>query len=281
LPELMEFEEASGGLAKSRERVIEWLVSHRRLADFNLGAEWLRATLATLNPFTTRSIASVLFARYAAGKGKPRWGDKTPRYRYFIPQLHRVFPDAKFIHVLRDGRDTALSAWRAPFGPKTWAAAVYDWRDSVRSAWNGQRCLPRESLLEVRYEDLLVNPAAVLTRVCSFLQEEYHPAMLQFSEVASKEVPAWEAGWHAKLQKPLDAGNTQKWKADLSPEQLVLFERVAGKELMAAGYVPASLPASPRTYAGYLLMRSSYLVKRPMVRLVLSLRSKGPLERVL
>ena len=279
LPELVEFEASSGGLARHRQRVIEWLIAHRRLADFNLGAEWVRETLSALDPFTTRSIASVLFAEYARREGKARWGDKTPRYRSFFPQLHGVFPEAKFIHVLRDGRDTALSAWRARFGPKTWAAAVYDWRDAVRDAWAGARALPRGSLLEIRYEDLLENPEGALRKVCGCLQEDYLPELLSFSGAAKRQVPEWEAAWHAKLQSPLDPGNAGKWRRELSPEQLLLFERVAGRERAAAGYPDANLPSSGGERARALWMQSAYLFKSPWVRLSAFLNQKGPLER--
>lgn len=278
LPELLEFEQSAGGLAGSRGAIIEWLVSHRRLADLKLGADWMRATLMTLEPFTTHSIASVVFAEYARREGKSRWGDKTPRYRSFMPQLRRLFPDARFIHLLRDGRDTALSAWRSRLGPKTWAAAVYDWRDSVRDAWKGQRSLPPEFVLEVRYEDLLQHPQDVLRNICAFLGEEYFPEMLSFSHAAPKQVPEWEAAWHAKLEEPLDPKNREKWKRELSPEQVLLFDWVAGKELVAAGYPRAKLPAGIRARYRAALMELEYLLRSPF-RLLLSLSKKGPLER--
>lgn len=279
LPELIEFEESSAGLAESREKIIDWLILHRRLADFKLDAEWMRATLGTLNPFTTRSIASALFSEYARREGKARWGDKTPRYRSFLPQLRCLFPEARFIHVLRDGRDTALSAWRAKFGPKTWAAAVYDWRDAIRDIRKGQRSIDRESFLEVRYEDLILNPQAVLTKICSFLREEYDPKMLRFSDTAQEVVPAWESAWHSKLQKPLDANNTGKWKTELSPEQLLLFEQVAGKELVAAGYAPSKLDPSLIAQAKCLGIQFGYLLKDFLHRLKMSLTPKGSLAR--
>ncbi len=281
LPGLLGWEESSGGLTRSREKVIEWLVAHQRLADFGLGAEWMRAVLAKLEPFTTRSITSTLFTEYARREGKPRWGDKTPRYRSFIPQLARLFPEAKFIHVLRDGRDTALSAWRAPFVPRTWSAAAYEWRNALRDARTGQRFLPSGDFLEIRYEGLILDPQAVLTEVCGFLREEYRPEMLRFSEIARKEVPAWEAAWHARLQKPLDPGNVGKWKTDLSPAQVLLFERVAGRELAAAGYARADLAAGPLAHARSLLMQGAYLLRSSAVRLSMFLDSKRRSERML
>lgn len=279
LAELLEFEEFAGGLAGNRDTVVNWLISHRRLADLKLGPDWMRSTLLALEPFTSRSIASALFSEYARREGKPRWGDKTPRYRSFIPQLHGLFPEAKFIHVMRDGRDTALSAWRAKFGPKTWAAAVFDWRDSVRDAWKGAEGLGQEAFLQVRYEDLLCDPESVLASICAFLGEEYHAEMLQFSEIARREVPPWEAAWHAKLEQPLDPENKEKWKTGLKPEQIVLFERVAGKELVAAGYPRANVPFGASVRAKAFWMQSGHVLKTPLVRLILSLRSKSPLDR--
>ncbi|HEV2488861.1 MAG TPA: sulfotransferase [Candidatus Acidoferrales bacterium] len=279
LPALLEFEDSSGQLAINRERVINWLISHQRLADFGLTTLWMRTTLSTLEPFTTSTIGYALFAEYARREGKARWGDKTPRYRSFIPQLSRLFPEAKFIHVLRDGRDTALSAWRAQFGPRTWPAAVHDWRVAIRDVRKGQRSISAESFLEVRYEDLIANPQAVLTQICNFLNEEYDPKMLHFSDAAEREVPAWESAWHSKLQKPLDANNTGKWKTELTPEQLLFFEQVAAKELAAAGYARAKLHPSLLVRAKCIGMQSGYLLKSPLIKLKHSLTPRGAFER--
>lgn len=280
LPELFEFENAAGGLVQSRTRIIEWIISHRRLADFKLDPEWMRTTLSTLEPFTTRNIACTLFAEYARREGKARWGDKTPRYRSFLPQLHSLFPEGKFIHVLRDGRDTALSAWRAKFGPKTWADAVYDWRKAIRDVRKGQRAIPPDSFFEVRYEDLILHAEPVLKRICTFLCEEYDPKMLRFSDTAQKEVPSWESSWHSKLQKPLDAGNAGKWKTALTPDQLLLFNRVAGSDLIASGYEPSLVHPSALVRAKCIGAQFGWWSRNSLLRFRLSGRSRRPFEKL-
>ena len=279
LPELIEFEESSArrGLAGSKAKVIEWLISHRRLADFNLGADWIRTSLDELEPFTTRAIAFTLFSEYARREGKPRWGDKTPRYRSFIPQLWKVFPEAKFIHVLRDGRDTALSAWRAQFGPKTWVSAVYGWRESIRDVQKGQRSIPGECFMEVRYEELVLSPQAVLVQVCSFLGEQFDAKMLRFTESARNEVPAWESAWHSKLQMPLDPANIGKWRTQLSSEQLLLFERMAGKELTAAGYASSNVRSNAVAKAKCVGTQLWFMAKNHIRGVKTRLSSKGKL----
>lgn len=278
LPELLEFEKSSGNLASQRSKVIDWLLSHRRLADFKLDPAWMRFALSSLEPFTTRQIACTLFGEYVRREGKVRWGDKTPRHRSFLPQLQTLFPEAKFIHVLRDGRDTALSAWRAKFGPKSWVDAVYDWRDAIRDVHKGQRAIPAESFLEVRYEDLILHPESILRKICSFLGEEYDPKMLHFSDAAQKEVPAWESSWHSKLQKPLDATNTGKWKTELSQDQLLLFNRVAGRELIAAGYELTIVNPSAGARAKCLGTQIAHFSRNSLFSLKLALTAKSPLD---
>ena len=236
IPDLYRFEQGSGGFDGRRAEVADLLVNHDRLVDFELGAEWIRSTVRTLHPLTTKTITGAIFDEYARRRGKVRWGDKTPRYRSFVPELRSLFPESRFIHLVRDGRDTALSAWKADFGPRTWVGATYLWRDSVRAAYHSGRTLPPEAFSEVRYEDLLSDPRATLERVCAFLGETFHDDMLRHSEIASTLVPSWEKSWHAKLERPINSDNSGKWRQELSDEQIALFERVAGAELEQFGY---------------------------------------------
>jgi Sulfotransferase family len=278
LPELLKFEQSSGQLADSREKVIAWLVAHRRLADFGLGADWIRAALAKLEPFTTRSIACTVFNEYARRQGKSRWGDKTPRYRAFVPELSALFPSAKFIHMIRDGRDTALSCLSTPFWPMSWTTACYLWRDSLREAWEGRRAVAPELYLEVRYEELLEDSATTLQRVLSFLGEEFDSRTLHFSEL-SNQVPVREKVWHAKLQGPLDRKNSGKWKTALSAEQIHLFQSIAGQEMVAAGYPLAEVTIGPSGHARVFVQKLGHEAMLPLRKARERLRqlSAGPL----
>ena len=95
-----------------------------------------------------------VYEAYARPRGKPIWGDKTPRYIEHLGLLRRLFPDARFIHVIRDGRNVALSYADVPFGPKSVAAAAELWSRRVSSGLSARKTIPKESYLEVRYEDL-------------------------------------------------------------------------------------------------------------------------------
>jgi LPS sulfotransferase NodH len=266
LVELIKAERQSGGLESVREQVIQWLIAHRRLADFGLEPGFIRGTLEALQPLTTRAIADALFGEYTRRQGKVRWGDKTPRYRAYMKELEALYPGARFIHLLRDGRDAALSLLRAGFGPQTWTQAAYAWRNSVRAAWRGREALSPQAYLEVRYEDLLRHPESVLRSICQFLGEEYLPDMLEFSRSAELQVPSWEERWHSKLKESLDRSNVGKWQRELTAEQLLLFQQVAGRELTAAGYPLAHLRAEAGMHLRNGLRRASFVTSKWMAR---------------
>lgn len=247
IPYLYQEEKRLGGLDRVRPQVVEWLIAHPRLSDFHLEPEFFRGIVGALEPFRTRAIVEAVFGEFARRHGKVRWGEKTPWYRAVVPELAELLPQSKFIHILRDGRDTALSARRSSFGPVTWAGAAYLWRDSVRDAWHGLTRIPKSRTFELRYEDLLLAPESTLHSVCDFLQEVYEPQMLDFSRQAGELVPAWESTWHAKLAGQLDPKNAGKWKKELTAGEILLFQRVASEELVRAGYELQPVSAGPAT----------------------------------
>ena len=260
IPDLYRFEQRFGGLERRRAEVAHLLANHDRLVDFGLGAEWISSLVWSLGPLTTKTVTEAIFEQYARLHGKARWGDKTPRYRSFVPELRSIFPESRFIHLVRDGRDTALSAWKADFGPRTWVGAAYLWRDSVRAAARSGRELPPGAFCEIRYEDLLADPRATLERVCAFLGETFHEDMLRHSEIAGALVPSWERSWHATLDRPIKSDNAGKWRQQLSARQIELFERVAGAELEQFGYPLARMKLGVTSRASIHGMRALHHV---------------------
>jgi hypothetical protein len=187
---------------------------------------------------TTGEAIAAVFEVYAEHEGKPRWGDKTPLYMQHLPLLERLFPDALWVHLVRDGRDAALSFLELPegFSGKTWAlprtAAQFAarWRTEILAAQRlGAHVGGR--YLELRYEDLVTEPERELRRVCEHASLSWEPAMLEHADVP--EVSSMPE--HRNIAQPPTPG-LRDWRSQMSREDALAFEEVAGDVLRGAGY---------------------------------------------
>jgi hypothetical protein len=187
---------------------------------------------------TTGEAISAVFEVYAEHEGKPRWGDKTPLYMQHLSTLERLFPDAVWVHLVRDGRDAALSFLSLPegFSGKTWAqprtAAQFAarWRTEILAARRlGSHVGGR--YLELRYEDLVTEPERELRRVCEHSSLSWEPGMLDHTGVSKvAEMPE-----HKNIALPPTAG-LRDWRSQMAAEDARAFEAVAGDVLRSGGY---------------------------------------------
>lgn len=177
-----------------------------------------------------------IFSAYARKSGKSLWGDKTPSYTGHLDVLNELFPRAKFVHLLRDGRDCALSLVRQPWGPQDLLTALQQWNEIVGWSRKMGRMLPPGRYLEVRFEDLTSDPEQVLRRITQFLGLEFEPAMLRREAQLDAKLPARSMAFHGNLRRPVDDRLALEWRGKLSPADQVLSLKIAGGLLMALGY---------------------------------------------
>ncbi len=235
----------------------------RRLARDVLGWRWIRRlpdppgledVLARVRQPDLCGVFGALLAAWTAGRGKPRWGEKSPNNLFYWDLIEAGFPTALVVHIVRDGRDVALSQIAAPFGPKTMALAAERWVrhiDLIRAI--GQRLGPAR-YAELRYEDLLAEPEATITRVLQLVGEPFDPAMLQFHKNAR---PVGTDPLNDRnILKPLQVRNSGKWASEIGPDQLAVFESIAGPTLDACGYARATaappIASADRAYRRYI-----------------------------
>ena len=208
----------------------------RTLYDWGIRPDDVRPRLR--EGMTTSEAIAAIFETYAERQGKPRWGDKTPLYMQQLPLLERLFPDAIWVHLVRDGRDAALSFLELPegFSGRTWArprtAAQFAarWRTEILAARQlGSHVGDR--YLELRYEDLVADPEGELRRICDHASLPWEREMLEYagtSEVA--EMPQ-----HRNLAQPPTPG-LRDWRSQMGREDALAFEGVAGDVLRSSGY---------------------------------------------
>lgn len=192
-------------------------------------------------------VVEALYMSYADINGKVRWGDKTPIYVRHIPLLAELFPSARFVHVIRDGHDVALSYLSVPWGPSTIWEVAQKWKRDVSAGRSAGDSLGPGRYLEIRYEDLIADPGAELERLCSFAALPFDERMLNYYNDAGSRLQVQPASteWHRSATKPPTAG-IRDWRSQMPPEQVEAFEALAGETLLELGY-EMQTPVATRT----------------------------------
>jgi hypothetical protein len=234
-------------------------------------------------PPTLGSAIGIVFRAYARRCDKPRWGDKRPGYYQYIPALLRMFPDAQIVHLIRDGRDCVASLLTMPWFKQDIYAAICSWNEAIDSGRRAARRLPADTYREVRYEDLVADPARQLAALCEFLGEDYDPAMTEPHKVAGSAIPERQrTAWHAETQRQVTKAPSGRWSQRLEPWQIALCEMAMGGRLRSLGY---ELSRAGRTPAGHQAryLRAAALhrgaaYKRRLRDRVQQLREPGPVE---
>jgi hypothetical protein len=195
-----------------------------------------------------------VFDHYGEYWHKPLVGDKTPDYVRNLPTLHSLWPQAKIVHLIRDGRDVCLSAinWKRKTDrlksqfttwekhPVTTAALWWDWH--VRKGLEDSRSLVPEHYFELRYESLIAQAEEECCRLCDFLGLPLEESMLKFHEGRIKSEPGLDA---KNAWMPITAG-LRDWRTQMTPEDIERFEAAAGDLLDELGYSRAvPKPAIP------------------------------------
>jgi hypothetical protein len=240
------------------------IVGHKRWGDFQLEPHDLRARLRQVDPLTAGDALRSFYMLYAEKHGKSRYGDKTPGYLREMPRIQRVLPEARFVHIIRDGRDVALSVLKMNWGPASVTEAAELWVERITKA---RTLAPKTNhYIEVKFEDVLANTEPTLRRVCEFIDLEFDPVMLDYHERAEERLqekardlprqnrPAQPAALrmqsHALAKEPPQAGRTGLWRTQMDPTDREDYERIAGPLLADFGYPVGDEAAAAAEAAG-------------------------------
>jgi Sulfotransferase family len=228
---------------------------HRKFENLNLPPSDVERAAAGSPAYA--AFVTALFDLYGEQAGKPLVGDKTPGYVRSIRVLHHLFPEARFVHLVRDGRDVCLSAlaWErkeAGFRRRfpTWADAPLTtcalwWRWHVLLGRQSGRELPAGLYYEMRYEELVARPEAELRALCSFLDVEYSAAMAKYHERRRTT----REGLSAKKAWLPPTPGLRDWRTQMPPDDVAEFESGAGDALEKLGYERARPAVDPKRAA--------------------------------
>ena len=180
-------------------------------------------------------------ADYLGRRGKARWAEKTPTYTMHLDFIDEVFPDAQYVHIIRDGRDVVAS-FRERWGYRAGVRAANSvWAMYVKTAQDFGRRQPPGRYHELRYEALVQETEPTVRSLLEFLGEEWDPAVLRHHELDHDTTDRYatftasrreEAGDDAAIYRSrIGAGRTA-----LDPVMKALLRRSAGSLLAELGY---------------------------------------------
>lgn len=240
---------------KLRENFFQAIVNYGEpipsWADFGISKEDFWSALSSIKPFNVAEGFRTFYRLYATQRKKHRWGDKTPIYCKHIDTIRQVLPEARFIHIIRDGRDAALSLRHLWFSPgwEIETQASY-WRDCVVAARRAG--IGHADYMEIRYEDLVLNTREVLERVCAHIDLGFEDTMLKYYERAPERLKEHKGRSRSdgttfltqeqrlqqqqRVTQPLDPSCVFAWKRTMDAEERRKFQLVAGDLLKELGY---------------------------------------------
>lgn len=216
------------------------------IKNFDVPPEELQITFA--------NFIDEIFLLYAKTKGKTRWAEKTPDHALEIPFISKLFPEAKFIHIVRDVRDVVCSTAILSDERK----AISDWhsknilmedgvvvKNTIENAairwqsWNKKIELSLKDVqysMTIHYEEIVSNPEKILPSLMAFLGEGYSPKMLEFDKF-HHELPEWEWGSRdINRTKCISSRSIKRWEKQLTPKQVTEIERSVGRMMAYYGY---------------------------------------------
>ena len=181
------------------------------------------------NSTQTHSMVNILTAIYrlhAVFEKKKIWGDKTPEYIYHTRLIKRLFPKARFVHIIRDVRDYCLSTRKA--WNKNIIRAADKWVKGINIV-RKDIALVRDDYYELTYERLIEDPDDEISKLCHWLDIKYTPDII----VLKRQV---ENLGDAKNKVGILSQNSKKWQSEFCLEEIQEIEAVAGKMLVTLGY---------------------------------------------
>jgi len=223
------------------EEYLDDLFYSKKIETWHLQRELLRQFLLEKKIDTYSALVSSIYEFFAKQQKKSfkRWGDKNNFHLKHIETIFRLFPEARFIHIIRDGRDVACSyknlskmkskSMYAPKLPAGISEIAKEWTENIKRIRKSFEKIGWDKVIEIRYEDLVTVPEQTLKSVCTFLKEHYDSSMLDFYILnKEKELEPMEfLKWKGKILEKVTASQIQKYKKCLSMKELRIFNSIA------------------------------------------------------
>jgi hypothetical protein len=230
--------------------VAYFIKTHYRFKHWQLDVDPVTIVKDQKAAISYRDLLKELVISYAKVRGKSKsqyWVDHTPENIKYASTLLEIFPEAKFIHLIRDGRAVAASVMPLQWGPNTINKASSWWVERVSYGLGAEDFLKNMGtpILRVRYEDLLLTPEKQMKEICVYLNITYSEAMLKSDGFV---VPSFSKKQHKLIGEKLELSRLDAWKNSLSVDEIGIFESLVCDMLIYLGYEPVSKTHKRQSY---------------------------------
>jgi hypothetical protein len=228
------------------------LYNSRKFETWGIDETSIMKLVRRLRPHNYSGLIASIYLAYADKVGKTGiefWGDKNKLWKDKLGRIIHYYPEAFFIHLVRDGRDVACSfkdlaiknssSSYAPKLPVEIIEIADRWKNNVGCIEAFLEDIPRAHTLTIRYEDLIMDAESNLKKITDILGISYSANMLNYQNPEFTEImePVEFLEWKEKLNASPDEKNIGKYKTQLSQQDILLFEQYAGKELKKYEYL--------------------------------------------
>ena len=217
----------------SKEELIGRFVAFPRICDLDVQPDDLTDLPANILEQPEQLLAAALTS-YARRAGKSIVGEKTPAHALYLPTIEAAFPEAKFIAIVRDGRDCVFSNVRQAWTGNSAYRHSAEWNYYAEKIEAFKRRHPSK-ILVVRLEDLLGRPEQFMREIADFIEIDFEIGQLQATH-DDNVVPAWEADWKKQSQRAPDAGNRFPWRQHADHDLIVSLTQIMRHYLDHYGY---------------------------------------------
>jgi hypothetical protein len=228
-----EFESAG---ALDTEALLRALRGRERWQRWGIDEDTARAAFAADAPRDVPDAIRSLYSAYARQAGKTRYAEKTPRFVFSIRRIARDLPESVFLHVVRDGRDVALSRRAAGWSRTPTGTEALRWSAHVKEGRAQGRPLGQARYREIRYEDLVSDPEGGARGLCEFVGLDWDPQVLRYHEHARSIIDtSLRPDLHENIARPPTPG-LRDWRSQMAPKDVRAYDAAAGATLRDFGY---------------------------------------------
>jgi Sulfotransferase family len=219
---------------ENHNRVVQSFIDMPEFTEMNLDPNQFRKAALKL-PRSLPTLFALLLHQFRERRNATIIGEKTPSHLHHMITLKSLFPQARFVHIIRDPRAVANSWQHVPWSRMRIENVARMWRREMTGSRQVAQMLCSD-ILAFHYEDLARESEKTLREVCQFLSIPYEQSMLSYHQTNESTVNVQREPWKANVSKPVDPSRIDQWKSELSRNQISMIESASWPELTRQGY---------------------------------------------